>query len=410
MRWATPTATFEWGFSLATGPTAHRCRPRSWCTAITGWENLIIDGSGPCRGAGLGAGTRRRGIRRPGLVLHPRPGGFGAPRQPRGRRPGQHRELFCARLRGGQRGLRSIEVAMHWWLVLATLRWGVILPPPGGAPLEAGRSVRWSWRRFGRRVLRDRVGSARPPRRGRARERRSWPPDPRPNSSRRQPSSSNANVREGDQRAGQLPRPGGGERVCAWSNVNCSMTTTRPSARALVNLGFADEGRARRSHPRRRAGRSPPPTSTACLRALVRQRLAVAHPGYAQGVGVPEHVRSRGRQHQLRSPISCFAAIEKRRQSGGGSSFGTTTVAVWAAPAPAGTTTRARARLRGDRLVHLGDDPAQLRDSRPSDLRPGPSGSQGASSSSTCCMRTGPRRPIDLSAGLQSLSKWVQTP
>ena len=50
---------------------------------------------------------------------------------------------------------------------------------------------------------------------------------------------------------------------------------------ALVNLGFADEAELAAAI---RAGELAGRTAdvTACLRALVRQRLAVAHPGYAQ--------------------------------------------------------------------------------------------------------------------------------
>jgi hypothetical protein len=50
---------------------------------------------------------------------------------------------------------------------------------------------------------------------------------------------------------------------------------------ALVNLGFADEAELAAAI---RAGELDGRTAdvTACLRALVRQRLAVAHPGYAQ--------------------------------------------------------------------------------------------------------------------------------
>jgi hypothetical protein len=50
---------------------------------------------------------------------------------------------------------------------------------------------------------------------------------------------------------------------------------------ALVNLGFADEAELAAAI---RAGELDGRTAdvTACLRALVQQRLAVAHPGYAQ--------------------------------------------------------------------------------------------------------------------------------
>lgn len=50
---------------------------------------------------------------------------------------------------------------------------------------------------------------------------------------------------------------------------------------ALANLGFADEAELAAAI---RAGELDGRTTdvTACMRALVRQRLAVAHPGYAQ--------------------------------------------------------------------------------------------------------------------------------
>src|SRR5690348_1827784 len=53
---------------------------------------------------------------------------------------------------------------------------------------------------------------------------------------------------------------------------------------ALANLGFADEAElAAAIRAGELDGRAGPNSEvTACLRALVRRRLAVAHPGYAQ--------------------------------------------------------------------------------------------------------------------------------
>ena len=76
-------------------------RPPARTVAVGAGARRLPDGKPdrrrirPGRRAGLGAGAHRRGIRRPGLVLHP---GLAVRRsgQPGRRRPGQHRGVPCA--------------------------------------------------------------------------------------------------------------------------------------------------------------------------------------------------------------------------------------------------------------------------------------------------------------------------
>ena len=78
---------------------------------------------GPGGGAGLGAGAHRRGVRGPGLVLHP---GM-AIRRARGsrRRRAGSVESFLSDYESAA-GTELDRDVFRWWLTVATLRWGVI--------------------------------------------------------------------------------------------------------------------------------------------------------------------------------------------------------------------------------------------------------------------------------------------
>ena len=76
---------------------------------------------------------------------------------------------------------------------------------------------------------------------------------------------------------------------CAPSSANYSTKVTRTIRAALADLGFADEaGLAAAIRAGELDGRTGPDV-TACLRTLVRHRLAVAHPGYDSGRGASHH-------------------------------------------------------------------------------------------------------------------------
>ena len=170
------------------------------------------------------------------------------------------------------------RVAFHWWLVLATLRWGVICRYQaerhlsGQTPLGGAGDHRPSG-------LRDRVGPARPARRGSGRERRIRPPDRRPNWSPRSPNSSKPTCAEATD--GQVN-----------FHARVAANALRIVERELLDAddGGIPRGAGRpRLRRRRPAGRRDPGRRawtgaadevTACLRTLVRHRLAVAHPGY----------------------------------------------------------------------------------------------------------------------------------
>ena len=148
------------GFSLAGRPPAR-------AVAAASGARRLPDGKPhrrrirPGRRAGLGAGAHRRGLRRPGLVLHP---GLAVRRSGRATAPAAwaaSRSFLCAYEQAS--GTTVDRVAFHWWLVLATLRWGVICRYQaerhlsGQIPLGGAGGHRPPG-------LRDRVGSARPAR------------------------------------------------------------------------------------------------------------------------------------------------------------------------------------------------------------------------------------------------------
>ena len=173
------------------------------------------------------------------------------------------------------------RAAFHWWLVLATLRWGVICRYQAERHLSGQtRSVELAT--IGRRVCETEwdllnlleeaatmIGASRPP-------------DCAAELVAAVAEFLETDVRGGDQRSGQLPRQGGRQRVAH-----------RRARTARRRQSTAERSPRRRwpawVSPTRPA--LPPPSGpasstgaaaevTACLRTLVRHRLAVAHPGY----------------------------------------------------------------------------------------------------------------------------------
>ena len=265
------TATFEWAFRWL---AAHRPSP-SPAVLVHGdfrMGNLIVDGSELAAVLDWELVHVGRGLRRPGLVLRP---GLAI------RRSGQPR----------RRGLGSIEsflrayeeasattvdrVAFHWWLVLATLRWGVICRFQAERHLSGQtRSVELAT--IGRRVCET-----------------EW---------------DLLDLLETRSMTGMHGRPTAAELVAAVAEfletdvrdatdgqvnfharvaANALRIVERElldeseaeSGAALAGLGFADEEQLAAAI---RAGELDGRADEviACLRTLVRRRLAVAHPGY----------------------------------------------------------------------------------------------------------------------------------
>ena len=116
------TATFEWAFRWL---AANRPAPSPHVLVHGDFRmgNLIVDESRARGGPGLGAGVHRRGVRGPGLVLHPGvalrctrdlgAGGLGSI------------ESFLSAYESAARTELDRDV-FRWWLTVATLRWGVI--------------------------------------------------------------------------------------------------------------------------------------------------------------------------------------------------------------------------------------------------------------------------------------------
>ncbi len=123
-RWATPRRPSSGRFA-GWPPTGHRRRRRVLVHGDFRMGNLIVDELRPGRGAGLGAGAHRRGLRGPGLVLHP---GLAV------RRPGDawppagwaaSRTSCAAYEAAGGRDRRPRRRCAGGWC-WRTLRWGVI--------------------------------------------------------------------------------------------------------------------------------------------------------------------------------------------------------------------------------------------------------------------------------------------
>ena len=74
--------------------------------------------------------------------------------------------------------------------------------------------------------------------------------------------------------------PASPRTCCALSSGNCSPASAAASRGALADLGYADE--AQLSAAIREGGLDERPDEVlAALRTLVRHRLDIAHPGYA---------------------------------------------------------------------------------------------------------------------------------
>jgi hypothetical protein len=190
------------------------------------------------------------------------------------------------------------RVAFHWWLVLATLRWGVICRYQAERHLSGGvRSVELAT--IGRRVCetewdlldlldaRPRGDDARPAAGAAAHSKTPQPPfgDPlhgRPTAA--ELVAAVAEFLEGDVRQATSGQVNFHARVAA----NALRTVERELLdagdsdvrAALAGLGFADEAGLAAAIRAGELPARPGPDVAACLRTLVRHRLAVAHPGY----------------------------------------------------------------------------------------------------------------------------------
>jgi hypothetical protein len=187
------------------------------------------------------------------------------------------------------------RVAFHWWLVLATLRWGVICRHQAERHLSGQvRSVELAT--IGRRVcetewdLLDLLDGTAPPgddaRRAAAQEpARLAPGDPlhgRPTAA--ELVGAVAEFLEGDVREATNGQVNFHARVAANALRTVErelLDTGGPEVRAaLAGLGFADEAALAAAIRAGELDGRTGPDVTACLRTLVRHRLAVAHPGY----------------------------------------------------------------------------------------------------------------------------------
>ena len=116
------TATFEWAFRWL---DAHRPAPspRAWCTATTGWAtSSSTDPSWPPYWTGSWCTSARPTKTWPGFASGP-----GGSALPPAARPADWAasRVSCAPTK--RPAATTVDrVAFHWWLVLATLRWGVI--------------------------------------------------------------------------------------------------------------------------------------------------------------------------------------------------------------------------------------------------------------------------------------------
>jgi aminoglycoside phosphotransferase (APT) family kinase protein len=180
------------------------------------------------------------------------------------------------------------RVAFHWWLVLATLRWGVICRYQAERHLSGGvRSVELA--AIGRRVcetewdllalLDQGSGDTGPV----ASPKTSGDPlHGRPTAA--ELVAAVAEFLEGDVRQATSGQVNFHARVAA----NALRTVERELLdaddsdvhAALAGLGFADEAGLAAAIRGGELPARPGPDVTACLRTLVRRRLAVAHPGY----------------------------------------------------------------------------------------------------------------------------------
>jgi aminoglycoside phosphotransferase (APT) family kinase protein len=182
------------------------------------------------------------------------------------------------------------RVAFHWWLVLATLRWGVICRYQAERHLSGqARSVELAT--IGRRVcetewdlldLLDKgpAGPAAPPEAAQAPS--EDPLHGRPTAA--ELVAAVAEFLEGDVRQATSGQVNFHARVAANALriVERELLDAGDSdvRAALTGLGFADEAGLAAAIRAGELADHPGPDITAGLRALVRRRLAVAHPGY----------------------------------------------------------------------------------------------------------------------------------
>jgi aminoglycoside phosphotransferase (APT) family kinase protein len=288
------TATFEWGFRWleANWPRASESSPPVLVHGDYRMGNLIVDGSDLA--AVLDWELVHVGEAYEDLAWFCiRAWRFGAPAS-RGAGGLGSIESFLQAYEEAS-GTTVDRVAFHWWLVLATLRWGVICRHQAERHLSGqARSVELAT--IGRRVcetewdLLDLLDGTAPPgddaRRAAARE----PAQPasgdplhgRPTAA--ELVAAVAEFLERDVREATSGQVNFHARVAA----NALRTVERELLdgggsdvhAALAGLGFADEaGLAAAIRAGELDGRTGPDV-IACLRTLVRHRLAVAHPGY----------------------------------------------------------------------------------------------------------------------------------
>ena len=232
----------------------------------------------PCRCSGLGAGARRQAYEDLAWFCI-RAWRFGAPASLGAGGLGSIESFLLAYEQAS--GTTVDRVAFHWWLVLATLRWGVICRLPGGAALERASPARWSWRRSGAAYARPSGICSTCSRKGRSHDVRD-PLHGRPTAA--ELVAAVAEFIEGDVREATTGQVNFHARVAANVLAHRRARTARRRATAearaaLTGLGFADEAALAAAI---RAGELDGRAEdvTACLRTLVRHRLAVAHPGY----------------------------------------------------------------------------------------------------------------------------------
>ena len=229
------------------------------------------------RGARLGTDPCRRGRTRTWRWFCIRAWRFGAPQTLARAASGSVEDFLRAYEEAS--GIAVDRAAMHWWLVLSTLRWGVICRYQAERHLSGQtRSVELA--AIGRRVCEteldlltlsggdasDRALHGRP--------------------TAAELVAAVAEFLETDVRAGTTARststPASPPTCCARSSANCS-TTRRPHR---WPRSASPTKRALAAAIRAASSTTAAPRSLACLRTLVLHRLAVAHPGYEARIAV----------------------------------------------------------------------------------------------------------------------------
>jgi aminoglycoside phosphotransferase (APT) family kinase protein len=291
------TATFEWGFRWleANRPRAFQSSPPILVHGDYRMGNLIVDGSDLA--AVLDWELVHIGEAYEDLAWFCiRAWRFGAPASLGAGGLGSIDSFLQAYEEAS--GTTVDRVAFHWWLVLATLRWGVICRHQAERHLSGGvRSVELAT--IGRRVCetewdlldlldgRPRGDDARHAAAAAARSKTPQAASGDPLHGR--PTAAElvaavAEFLEGDVRQATSGQVNFHARVAA----NALRTVERELLdagdsdvrAALAGLGFADEAGLAAAIRAGELPARPGPDVAACLRTLVRHRLAVAHPGY----------------------------------------------------------------------------------------------------------------------------------